>query len=445
MNQHRWTCLTVFVLNAMVASIATHRANALPSPTTNSDSVSPQLSPSQPMLPLDVPAPKTNIVVPAISQPIPQVSKLPIFTPSTPKTKTKATISHKDLKTAKVNNLSTKQPQSGLVFLATAPTFSPDLRVPNLVETQIANQSAPIITSATPVTIPVNPVAPLPKLDELAPLSPSSPTPTTFSSKTSATIPVFRTNKSTVAKTKLPTEIVNSATVEAEIATPQPDESRVSATTSAPTAGVRADTIPQAAPVVKYLNDRAEIPSFEAGVPMYVFEDEHPRQIVATAIAQIGDTIVAPEPSIAIPVTRPIQSTVPTQLPGAMTPTGQPFANSSGTVEQSPTTIQPILNRVVSTQTGKASWYGSEGGSKTANGERYDPQGLTAAHRTLPFGTKVRVTSIKTGKSAIVRINDRGPFRGNRAIDISAGAAEAIGLKSDGIGEVRIEVLADRV
>jgi rare lipoprotein A len=445
MNQHRWTCLTVFALNAMVAPIAAVVANALPSPTTNGESFRPQSWQSLPTTPLTLPEPKTDIAIPVISQPVPAVSKLPIFTlpatkPATTPTTAKA---QANLKIATLSNLPTKQQQSGRVFLAAAPTFSPDLRVPNLVGTKLANQSAPV---TIPVATPVNPVAPLPKLDNLAPTSPTSPQPTTFSSKKiGAPIPVFRNNKAPLAKTKIPTAIVNSATVQAEIATPQTDNSRVSATTSAPIERPEVDTKPQVAPVVKYRNDRAEIPSFEAGVPVYVFEDEQPRQIVATAIAQVGETIVAPEPSIAIPVMRPVQSTVPTRSPGATAPSGRPFANSSGTVEQSPTTVQPILDRIVSTQTGKASWYGSEGGSKTANGERYDPQGLTAAHRTLPFGTKVRITSLRTGKSAIVRINDRGPFRGNRAIDISAGAAEAIGIKNDGIGEVRIEVLASRV
>ncbi|WP_309728140.1 septal ring lytic transglycosylase RlpA family protein [Chamaesiphon sp. OTE_75_metabat_556] len=448
MNQHRWTCLTVFVLNAMAAPIAAVGANALPSPTTNNDDFGSQLLQSLPR-PLIGTALKIDPVIPAINQAVPQVSKLPIVTSVATKAKTapktKTAPAQTDLKIAKIGNLPTKQQQSGRVFLAATATFSPDLRVPNSVGTPIVDRSASIIP---PANTPVNPVTPLPKLADLAksPSAPTSPILKTFSSKKiGAPIPISRENTALLARTTAPTAIVNSATVQAEIAPPQTDNSRVFASTSPTKERVETDPKPQVAPVVQYRNDRAEIPSFEAGVPVFVFEDKHPSQIVATAIAQIGDTIVAPEPSIAIPVMRPTQSTVPTRSPGASAPVGRPFANSSGTVEQSPTTVQPMLNRVVSTHTGKASWYGSEGGSKTANGERYNPQGLTAAHRTLPFGTKVRVTSIKTGKSAIVRINDRGPFRGNRAIDISAGAAEAIGLKSDGVGEVRIEVLSDRV
>jgi rare lipoprotein A len=104
-----------------------------------------------------------------------------------------------------------------------------------------------------------------------------------------------------------------------------------------------------------------------------------------------------------------------------------------------------IESRQLIAQTvGQASYYGNqpgEGGPLTANGERYNPGGLTAAHRTLPFGTRVRVTSPSTGRSVVVRINDRGPYIGNRIIDLSVGAAQAIGLTSSGVGTVRMEVL----
>ena len=77
-------------------------------------------------------------------------------------------------------------------------------------------------------------------------------------------------------------------------------------------------------------------------------------------------------------------------------------------------------------QTGMASYYKS--GSRTANGERFNPHGLTAAHRTLPFGTRVLVTNLRNGKSVVVRINDRGPFSKGRVIDLSLGAATVVGL-----------------
>lgn len=89
--------------------------------------------------------------------------------------------------------------------------------------------------------------------------------------------------------------------------------------------------------------------------------------------------------------------------------------------------------------TGMASYYKS--GKRTANGERFNPHGLTAAHRSLPFGTLVRVTNLRTSKSVVVRINDRGPFIRGRVIDLSLGAAKAVGLTSSGVARVKFEVI----
>jgi len=94
------------------------------------------------------------------------------------------------------------------------------------------------------------------------------------------------------------------------------------------------------------------------------------------------------------------------------------------------------------TITGFASYYGPKFiGRPTANGEIFDPRLMTAAHRTLPFDTMLRVTLLSTGKSVVVRINDRGPFVKDRVIDLSEGAAEKIGLKQMGVGYVHIEIL----
>ncbi|MEW6510325.1 MAG: septal ring lytic transglycosylase RlpA family protein [Bacteroidota bacterium] len=91
---------------------------------------------------------------------------------------------------------------------------------------------------------------------------------------------------------------------------------------------------------------------------------------------------------------------------------------------------------------GVASYYADEfHGRKTASGETYDMNDLTAAHRTLPFGTLVRVTLRETGKSVIVRINDRGPFKDDRVIDLSLGAARHLGLIPNGTGAVVLEIL----
>jgi rare lipoprotein A len=88
-----------------------------------------------------------------------------------------------------------------------------------------------------------------------------------------------------------------------------------------------------------------------------------------------------------------------------------------------------------------ASYYGSESGSRTASGAHFNPGGMTAAHRTLPFGTKVRVTNRRNGRSVIVTINDRGPFVRGRVIDLSSGAAGVIGMRSSGVAPVSLEVL----
>jgi rare lipoprotein A len=92
------------------------------------------------------------------------------------------------------------------------------------------------------------------------------------------------------------------------------------------------------------------------------------------------------------------------------------------------------------TEQGLASYYAdSLHGNKTASGEPYDKDALTAAHRTLEFGTEAKVTYLKSGKTVTVRINDRGPHVKDRIIDLSGAAAARIGLKDDGVGEVRVE------
>lgn len=87
---------------------------------------------------------------------------------------------------------------------------------------------------------------------------------------------------------------------------------------------------------------------------------------------------------------------------------------------------------------GFASWYGSESGKQTANGERFRPAWVTAAHRTLPLPTYVEVTALDTGRTILVRVNDRGPFARGRIIDLSRGAAEALGMRAAGHGAVRV-------
>ena len=95
-------------------------------------------------------------------------------------------------------------------------------------------------------------------------------------------------------------------------------------------------------------------------------------------------------------------------------------------------------------ETGIASWYGQGfHGEKTANGEIFNKDELTAAHKTLPLPTLARVTNLDNGRSIVVRINDRGPFSGARIIDVSQRAAQLLGFEAQGTAKVRVQVLAD--
>lgn len=95
---------------------------------------------------------------------------------------------------------------------------------------------------------------------------------------------------------------------------------------------------------------------------------------------------------------------------------------------------------------GNASWYGSRfHGKKTSSGEKYNKRSLTAAHRYLPFNTKVLVTNLSNNESVIVRINDRGPFVDNRIIDLSEKAAERINLKKMGTAYIKLQVVSSRI
>lgn len=100
--------------------------------------------------------------------------------------------------------------------------------------------------------------------------------------------------------------------------------------------------------------------------------------------------------------------------------------------------------RLPAPQIGVASYYASRfHGRLTANGERYDEREMTAAHRTLPFGTRVRVTRVEGGESVVLRINDRGPHRRGRVLDLSLAAARALRVVGEGLANVRIEVLGE--
>jgi rare lipoprotein A len=101
-------------------------------------------------------------------------------------------------------------------------------------------------------------------------------------------------------------------------------------------------------------------------------------------------------------------------------------------------TPQPVKPRNPST--GVASFYDDEG-TLTANGETFNPSAMTAAHPSLPFGTKLRVTNVTNGRSVVVRINDRGPFVAGRVVDVSVAAAEKLGMTEPGTAKVKLDVV----
>jgi rare lipoprotein A len=118
-----------------------------------------------------------------------------------------------------------------------------------------------------------------------------------------------------------------------------------------------------------------------------------------------------------------------------------PFLASAAPAPKSPAP-SPAASSSSPYQVGRASWYGKRfHGRKTANGETYNMFDFTAAHRRLPLGTWVKVTNTRNGKWLVVRINDRGPYAGNRVIDLSYSAASLLGFKNRGTEKVRIDVV----
>ncbi len=116
----------------------------------------------------------------------------------------------------------------------------------------------------------------------------------------------------------------------------------------------------------------------------------------------------------------------------------------SATAQEAQIMDEPTVEAEQTTEIdgGMASYYGNElAGNRTASGERFDPDELTAAHRSLPFGSLVRVTNVSNGDSVVVRINDRGPFSRGRVIDISHAAARQIGMHRSGTARVKLALL----
>lgn len=141
--------------------------------------------------------------------------------------------------------------------------------------------------------------------------------------------------------------------------------------------------------------------------------------------------------NLALTITRQVTNTL--NLPEVQVASVAPPSSS-------PSPLTQITNRVkefiASTYQGRASWYGGQfHGRRTSSGEIFNGNGLTAAHRSLPFGTRVKVTNLANGRAIVVRVTDRGPFVGGRILDVSRGAAAALGMIQSGVAKVKVDVL----
>jgi rare lipoprotein A len=149
---------------------------------------------------------------------------------------------------------------------------------------------------------------------------------------------------------------------------------------------------------------------------------------------------VPPEPRTGNPsIDQSPAHAFPREIPPITTIPSSPETDEAPPLAPIPAPSQPTL-----VETGLGSWYGRRfHGKLTANGEVFDPEKFTAAHRTLPWGSRVKVTNLTNGKSVEVRINDRGPFGKGRIIDVSRAAARVLGMVGSGITTVRVERLSD--
>jgi rare lipoprotein A len=139
----------------------------------------------------------------------------------------------------------------------------------------------------------------------------------------------------------------------------------------------------------------------------------------------------------AIPAQPPVASTPEKESTGAKTAAG----DSAGKPAEKPLSVPPDTVPIL-TETGLASWYGAPyHNRRSSNGEIYNMNAMTAAHRTLPLGSVVRVTNMKSGQSALLKITDRGPFVDGRIIDVSYAAAKALDIWQPGVARVKLEVL----
>jgi rare lipoprotein A (peptidoglycan hydrolase) len=176
--------------------------------------------------------------------------------------------------------------------------------------------------------------------------------------------------------------------------------------------------------------------------------------ILTTLIASQGCGIISDSPSRPLSTRGVSSSDSQTSNPSVESPPMQGLRRETPPVAKGPSRREtqqpppsekiPELALPTTMETGLASWYGPKfHGKLTASGEVFNQEKLTAAHPTLPLGSRVKVTNLDNGKSVDLRINDRGPYKGGRIIDVSRAAARTLGMVGRGIAPVRVERLAD--
>ena len=159
--------------------------------------------------------------------------------------------------------------------------------------------------------------------------------------------------------------------------------------------------------------------------------------IGALALLALGGSLAAAEAE------EPANVPVVAAVADPALPRFEPTAEQAAAPAMAEPVAEPEAEVTEPVGSGVASWYGAQfAGRRTASGEPFNPAGFTAAHRTLPFGSLVRVTHEGSGRSVVVRINDRGPFSHSRIIDVSQGAAKELGLVASGSGRVKLELIS---
>lgn len=176
-------------------------------------------------------------------------------------------------------------------------------------------------------------------------------------------------------------------------------------------------------------------------VPVAAAAPAEPADVAMPATAPAAPApAIAPQPAVLADfIGRHLRKPVEPVVPAAGTEIKAETPTTSGAAVDDKYRLTGEAAREL--ERGRASWYGGQfHGRRTASGENYDKYALTAAHKTLPFGTIVRVRSLVLGREVDVRINDRGPFTPGRVIDVSQAAAEALGLMGAGVAEVSLKV-----